>query len=116
LWDLVWAGEVTNDSFAAVRALSAKKRSGGAARGGRPRRGSISAWGPPPAQGRWSLVDVGTADPTQSRHALAAVLLDRHGILTRQSARAEGVVGGFAAVYPVLRAMEESGRIRRGYF
>jgi ATP-dependent Lhr-like helicase len=116
LWDLVWAGEVTNDSFAAVRALSAKKRSGGKARGGRPRLSSLSALGPPTAQGRWSLVDVGTADPTQSSHAMAGVLLDRHGVLTRQSARAEGVAGGFAAVYPVLRAMEEAGRIRRGYF
>ncbi|MBA3653611.1 MAG: DEAD/DEAH box helicase, partial [Actinobacteria bacterium] len=54
LWDLVWAGEVTNDSFAAVRALSAKKRSGNAARGGRPRLSSLSALGPPTAQGRWS--------------------------------------------------------------
>ena len=116
LWDLVWAGEVTNDSFAAVRALSAKKRSGGAARGGRPRLSSLSALGPPTAQGRWSLVDTGTADPTQSRHAMAGVLLDRHGVLTRQAAKAEGVAGGFAAVYPVLRAMEEAGRIRRGYF
>jgi ATP-dependent Lhr-like helicase len=116
LWDLVWAGEVTNDSFAAVRALSAKKRSGGAARGGRPRLSSLSALGPPTAQGRWSLVDVGTADPTQSRHAMAGVLLDRHGVLTRQAVKAEGVAGGFAAVYPVVRAMEEAGRIRRGYF
>ncbi len=116
LWDLVWAGEVTNDSFAAVRALSVKKRTGGAARGGRPRLSSLTALGPPTAQGRWALVDVGTADPTQSRHAMAGVLLDRHGVLTRQSARAEGVMGGFAAVYPVLRAMEEAGRIRRGYF
>jgi ATP-dependent Lhr-like helicase len=116
LWDLVWAGEVTNDSFAAVRALSAKKRAGGAARGGRPRLSSLSSLGPPTAQGRWSLVDVGTADPTQSLHTLAGVLLDRHGILTRQGARAEGIAGGFAAVYPVVRAMEEAGRIRRGYF
>jgi ATP-dependent Lhr-like helicase len=116
LWDLVWAGEVTNDSFAAVRALSAKKRSGGAARGGRPRLSSLSSLGPPTAQGRWSLVDVGAADPTASRHALAGVLLDRHGILTRESIRSEGVAGGFAAVYPVLRAMEDAGRIRRGYF
>jgi ATP-dependent Lhr-like helicase len=116
LWDLVWAGEVTNDSFAAVRALSLKKRSGGAARGGKPRMSSLSALGPPTAQGRWSLVDVGTPDPTASRHALAGVLLERHGVLTRESIRSEAVAGGFAAVYPVLRAMEEAGRIRRGYF
>jgi ATP-dependent Lhr-like helicase len=118
LWDLVWAGEVTNDSFAAVRALSAKRRAGGKARGGRPRLGSLSALGPPRAQGRWSLVAsaVGDADPTRAAHLLAGVLLERHGVLTREAVRGEGVPGGFAAVYPVLRAMEEAGRIRRGYF
>ena len=116
LWDLVWAGEVTNDTFAAVRALSIKKRAGNASRGGRPRMSSLSSLGPPTAQGRWSLVDVGAPDPTQSRHALAGVMLDRHGVLTRESVRSEGVSGGFASVYPVLRAMEEAGRIRRGYF
>ncbi|MEY2565860.1 MAG: ATP-dependent helicase Lhr and Lhr-like helicase [Actinomycetota bacterium] len=118
LWDLVWAGEVTNDSFAAVRALAAKKRSGGKARGGRPRLGNLSALGPPKAQGRWSLVasEVGDGDPTRAAYALAGVLLERHGVLTREAVRGEGVPGGFAAVYPVLRAMEESGRIRRGYF
>jgi ATP-dependent Lhr-like helicase len=122
LWDLVWAGEVTNDSFAAVRALSAKKRSGGKARGGRPRLGSLSALGPPTAQGRWSLVSrelgagAGAASPTESVTALAGTLLERHGVLTREAVRGEGVPGGYAGVYPVLRAMEESGRIRRGYF
>jgi ATP-dependent Lhr-like helicase len=117
LWDLVWAGEVTNDSFAPVRALSAKKRSGGPQRGGRPRLSSLSTLGPPRAQGRWSLVDVGDApDPTASAHALAGVLLDRHGVLTRGAVKGEAIPGGFASVYPVLRAMEEAGRIRRGYF
>ena len=121
LWDLVWAGEVTNDSFAAVRALSAKRRAGGKARGGRPRLGSLTVLGPPRAQGRWSLLtrELGDRDavsPTEAAAALAGVLLDRHGVLTRAAARGEGVAGGFAAVYPVLRAMEESGRIRRGYF
>ncbi|MDQ1437884.1 MAG: ATP-dependent helicase Lhr and Lhr-like helicase [Acidimicrobiaceae bacterium] len=120
LWDLVWAGEVTNDSFAAVRALSAKKRSGGKARGGRPRLGSLAALGPPTAQGRWSLVarEVGglEAAHTESVTALAGVLLERHGVVTRESVRGEGVPGGYAGVYPVLRAMEEGGRIRRGYF
>jgi ATP-dependent helicase Lhr and Lhr-like helicase len=121
LWDLVWAGEVTNDSFAPVRALSVRKRSGGKARGGRPRLGSLTALGPPTAQGRWSLVsrEVGglpAASPTESATVLAGVLLERHGIVTRESVRGEGVPGGFAGVYPVLRAMEEAGRIRRGYF
>ena len=121
LWDLVWAGEVTNDSFAPVRALSAKRRAGGKARGGRPRLGSLTVLGPPKAQGRWSLLtrelgDPGQVSPTETATALAGVLLDRHGVLTREAARGEGVPGGFAAIYPVLRAMEESGRIRRGYF
>jgi ATP-dependent Lhr-like helicase len=121
LWDLVWAGEVTNDSFAPVRALSAKRRAGGKARGGRPRLGSLTVLGPPRAQGRWSLLtrelgDPGAVSPTEAAAALAGLLLDRHGVLTREAARGEGVPGGFAAVYPVLRAMEESGRIRRGYF
>jgi len=119
VWDLVWAGEVTNDSFAPVRALSAKRRSGGKARGGRPRLASLSALGPPTAQGRWSLVSrevLGEASTTESAAALAGVLLDRHGVLTREAVRGEGVPGGFAGVYPVLRAMEDAGRIRRGYF
>ncbi|MBV8958403.1 MAG: DEAD/DEAH box helicase, partial [Actinobacteria bacterium] len=119
LWDLVWAGEVTNDSFSPVRALSLKKRSGGQARGGRPRLGALTALGPPTAQGRWSLVSApisADVDPTRAMHALAGVLLERHGVLTREAVRGEGVPGGFSAVYPVLRAMEEAGRIRRGYF
>jgi ATP-dependent Lhr-like helicase len=118
LWDLVWSGEVTNDTFAPVRALSAKRRAGGKARGGRPRLGGLSALGPPKARGRWSLVTsaVGEAEPTRAAHTLAGVLLERHGVLTREAVRGEGVPGGFAAVYPVLRVMEEAGRIRRGYF
>jgi len=122
LWDLVWAGEVTNDAFAPVRFLSAKKRMsgtgrrGGAGARGRPRLGTLTAMGPPTAQGRWSLVDRGGVDPTAASHALAAALLERHGVLTREAVRGEGTAGGYASVYPVLRAMEDAGRIRRGYF
>jgi ATP-dependent Lhr-like helicase len=54
--------------------------------------------------------------PTEKAHQLALALLDRHGVLVRESVMAEGVEGGFSAVYPILRALEESGRIRRGYF
>ena len=75
--------------------------------------------GPPRAAGRWSLVAdlVGEArTPTERGHASAVALLERHGVLTREAVLAEGVVGGFASVYPVLVAMEESGRARRGYF
>jgi ATP-dependent Lhr-like helicase len=77
------------------------------------------ALGPPRAAGRWSLVAdlVGEArTPTERGHALATSLLERHGIVTREGAAAEGLSGGYASVYPVLRAMEESGRARRGYF
>ncbi|HEX3393596.1 MAG TPA: DEAD/DEAH box helicase [Acidimicrobiales bacterium] len=123
LWDLVWAGEVTNDSFAPVRALagaSGRSRRGSHRRVGRPHMGSLSVLGPPRAQGRWSLVeaDLPTAgvSPTQRAHALASALLDRHGVLMREAVRGEGHPGGFAAVYSVLRAMEDSGRVRRGYF
>ena len=55
-------------------------------------------------------------DPTLRAHALALTLLERHGVLTRGAVAAERITGGFAAVYPVLRAMEEAGQARRGYF
>jgi ATP-dependent Lhr-like helicase len=122
LWDLVWAGEVTNDSFAPLRALTARKSrsSGAGGRRGKPNLGSLSVLGPPKAQGRWSLVDADLprdeSVPTERSMRLASVLLDRHGVLTRESVRGEGHPGGFAGVYPVLRAMEEAGRARRGYF
>ncbi|MGI8983263.1 MAG: Lhr family helicase, partial [Acidimicrobiales bacterium] len=122
LWDLVWAGEVTNDSFAALRAFAggAGSRSRAAKRAGRPRLGALTVLGPPKAQGRWSLVDADLSfddvTPTRRQHALATALLDRHGVLTREAVRGEGHPRGFAGVYPVLRAMEESGRCRRGYF
>lgn len=115
LWDLVWAGEVTNDSFAPVRALRGGRGSARQA-GRRPRPGRLAALGPPRAQGRWSLVARGGTTATEAATALAAALLERHGVLTREAVRGEGVPGGFAAIYPVLRAMEEAGRIRRGYF
>lgn len=139
LWSLVWSGEVTNDSLSPVRALvSGKPRRGGArskpngARGSgavrslgrrpdlqRPSLGSLSRLGPPTASGRWSLVSSLLAPPptpTEAAHALALQLLERHGVLTREAVLAEGVEGGFAAVYPVLTALEERGQVRRGYF
>jgi len=136
LWDLVWAGEVTNDTYAPVRGLSARggrgsggRSAGRGGRGGRPRPGRLSRLGPPAAQGRWSLLPVdrdatgGTPDGTAAHRAeattrrsvLAQQLLERHGVLTRESMRAEAVPGGFSAVYPVLKAAEEAGRVRRGY-
>ncbi len=115
LWDLVWAGEVTNDTFSPLRALTLPRSRSRA----RPRPGRLTSLGPPRAAGRWSLVAdlVGESrTPTERGHATAVALLERHGVLTREAVLAENVVGGFASVYPVLRAMEESGRARRGYF
>ncbi len=115
LWDLVWAGEVTNDTFAPLRALHW-------ARPGRePRRrpGRLTSLGPPEAAGRWSLVDVPPirdGGPTERLHALALAMLDRHGVLTREAVVSDGITGGFSGIYPVLRALEDAGRIRRGYF
>ena len=115
VWDLVWAGEITNDTFAALRALSLpRSRSKGT-----PRPGRLVALGPPRAAGRWSLVAdlVGEErTPTERGHALSTTLLERHGVVTREAVAGEGIAGGYASVYPVLRAMEESGRARRGYF
>jgi ATP-dependent Lhr-like helicase len=117
LWDLVWAGEVTNDTFAPLRALRWKRTSGSGMR--RPiRPGRLTALGPPEAAGRWSLVSTNSETATQTTrlHAICLALLERHGVLTREAVAAEGIDGGFSALYPVLRAMEEAGRIRRGYF
>ncbi len=126
LWDLVWAGEVTNDTFLPLRALRWPRRGGGrpAARA-RSRMGT--RMGPPEAAGRWSLVEetlrtaVALADGkeptgTGQRAALAATLLERYGVVTRDAVAGENVRGGFGAVYPVYREMEERGRVRRGYF
>jgi ATP-dependent Lhr-like helicase len=72
--------------------------------------------GPPSGVGRWSLLPARSADGTRRAHALAETLLDRHGILTRGAVLAERAPGGFAGVYRVLKAFEDSGRCRRGYF
>lgn len=84
----------------------------------------MRALGPPRGQGRWSLLSrelasgqgTGGASETQAGVTLAGTLLERHGVLTRDAVRGESVPGGFAGIYPVLKAMEESGRVRRGYF
>jgi ATP-dependent Lhr-like helicase len=186
VWDLVWAGLLTNDTMAPLRVLTsggsaarrpaaprrtssvelspaaraaatplvpgvfnprpARGRTGGygggyGGYGGRPRRAAMpSRTGPPTVSGRWSLLPDrhgvpaaavtglggdgaagsgvlgGPAAATMRAHALALTLLERHGVLTRGAVAAERVPGGFAAVYPVLRAMEETGQCRRGYF
>jgi ATP-dependent helicase Lhr and Lhr-like helicase len=119
LWDLVWAGEVTNDTYAPVRALKGRGGRGSTGNGrGRARPGRLARLGPPTAQGRWSLTSqlVATSrSPTLRAAALAGQLLERHGVLTREALRIEAITGGFSAVYPVLKAAEEAGKVRRGY-
>ncbi len=121
LWDLVWAGELTNDSLAPLRAMGAKRGRKPAAskRRGRPRVGQMTRLGPPTAAGRWSLVApllLPKPSETEAAHARAIQLLERYGVLTREAALGEGAKGGFAGVYPVLKALEERGQVRRGYF
>src|SRR3712207_1732827 len=72
--------------------------------------------GPPTVAGRWSRLPDREANGTLRTTARAEALLERHGVLTRGAVMAEQVTGGFSAVYPVLRAFEENGRARRGYF
>ncbi|MEU9127748.1 ATP-dependent helicase [Kitasatospora sp. NPDC048540] len=131
LWDLVWAGYVTNDTLAPLRALLGSGRTAGSTAHRAPRatpRGRYGGAGralnrpgtlrpgPPTAVGRWSLLPAYDAEPTARAAAQAQNLLDRHGLLTRGAVAAERVPGGFAGVYRVLSAFEERGRARRGYF
>ena len=131
MWALVWAGALTNDTLAPVRALlGSGARTAHARRPRAPRSrygrysgltapgGALSSVRPsPPAMGgRWSATPARDSDPTRRALAAADVLLDRYGLVTRGSVTGERVNGGFAAVYPVLKAAEESGRARRGYF
>lgn len=114
LWDLVWAGEVTNDTPAPLRVPRRSRRAPA-----RPRPGRLARLGPPAAGGRWSLASAlptPSVSTTEVAHANALQLLARHGVVTREGVRSEGLPGGFAAVYPVLRALEDAGRARRGWF
>jgi ATP-dependent Lhr-like helicase len=111
LWSLVWKGAVTNDTFHALRSYTRSQRN--AAQRARYRSRRVA---PAETQGRWSLVGGIARRPTERANALALQLLARYGVVTRETAPAENIAGGFSAVYPVLKAMEEAGRIRRGYF
>ncbi|MFD6712474.1 DEAD/DEAH box helicase [Micromonospora chalcea] len=123
VWDLVWAGHLTNDTLAPLRAALG---AGGAHRSRpsaprtryrRPGRVALpSRGGPPTMAGRWSRLPERDSDPTRRAAALADLLLERHGVVTRGAVVAEQVTGGFAGVYPVLSALEERGAARRGYF
>ena len=138
LWDLVWSGHLTNDTFAPVRSLLSVRGAGAhrsrsrppRARYGRYRglapvgtsaalRGAGSAATPGVGKamsGRWYRLPEREPDPTLRSYAAAQAMLDRHGVVLRGAIVAEHVPGGFAGVYPVLKAAEESGRVRRGYF
>ena len=137
LWSLAWQGVITNDTFHALRAFTQSRTPRR-----RPRKPAAQAFrsrrsAPPSAEGRWTLVGdpervapraaggrtlnvgrpfQGRQDNTAWAAAWAQQLLARHGVLTREAVASEGASGGFGIVYPVLKAMEEAGRIRRGYF
>jgi ATP-dependent Lhr-like helicase len=130
VWDLVWSGALTNDTLAPLRTRlgggGTHKRAPAApraridrSRAGRTRLGRPAMptrTGPPTVAGRWSRLPDREANATRRTTARAEALLERHGVLTRGAVMAEQVAGGFPAVYPVLRAFEENGRARRGYF
>ncbi|PWB97497.1 ATP-dependent helicase [Homoserinimonas hongtaonis] len=121
LWDLVWAGIVTNDTLAPLRAYLGGPARRPAARGrsfrGRTRMAMPSRTGPPSVAGRWSLLPrLAAPQPTLLGVATAESLLERYGVVTKGAVASEGVRGGFSTVYRVLGGFEESGRARRGYF
>jgi ATP-dependent Lhr-like helicase len=127
LWDLVWAGVATNDAFAPLRAprltLARAQREQlrrGSARRSRFGAGRQRAGASAQVQGRWSLTAALLRgfgeDPVAQRRALGELLLERYGILTREQVLAEGIVGGFSAIYAELGQLETLGVARRGYF
>ena len=126
IWDLAWAGEVTNDAFAPLRAprLTLARAQRDLVRRSAGRAGRFAARRRSPGaaaqvQGRWSLTAPllrEGVDPAARRRALAELLLERYGVLTREQVLAEGVPGGFSAIYPELSQLETLGIARRGYF
>jgi ATP-dependent Lhr-like helicase len=120
LWDLVWAGEVTNDAFAPLRSPRLSAPWSQQARADRRRSFSARRRGSQPqVQGRWSLTAPlfeSHEDPVTRRRAQAELLLERYGIVTREQVLAEGIPGGFSSLYDQLSALETVGIARRGYF
>jgi ATP-dependent Lhr-like helicase len=122
LWSLVWRGLVTNDTFHALRAYTVRPSSVKPTK----RQHNVPVFRsrrttPPTAQGRWALVPRPATAPTAQEqtnwsHAIAQQLLNRYGVVARETVIPENMPGGFGAIYEVLKALEESGRIRRGYF
>ncbi|MEC5200579.1 ATP-dependent Lhr-like helicase [Arthrobacter sp. PL16] len=146
LWDLVWAGRISNDTFTPVRSLlangktahkqrpvPARARTSRAGRLGRAPGKSLTGTSmrlsaasddmggyqrptPPLAAGRWNMLPGVEAETTLHAHATAELLLDRYGVVTRGAVGNEGIPGGFGIMYKVLARLEEMGRCRRGYF
>jgi ATP-dependent Lhr-like helicase len=130
LWELIWAGWVTGDTFAPVRALlSGPRRSSGRhgppAHRHRQRPPRLSRYSVAHAQargsdptvaGRWSALPAAEPESTVRAHFQAELMLSRHGVLTKGAAAAEEIPGGFAMLYKVLTAFEDAGRCQRGYF
>ncbi|MGW2310853.1 Lhr family helicase [Actinomadura luteofluorescens] len=117
VWDLVWAGHLTNDTLAPLRSALGSGRPTHRSRTTRRGRPVLpSRTGPPTVAGRWWPLPEREPTATLRSHALAEALLERYGIVIRGAVAAERIPGGFSAVYPVLRAFEETGRCRRGYF
>ncbi|MBI2219928.1 MAG: DEAD/DEAH box helicase [Acidobacteria bacterium] len=119
IWTLVWSGLVTNDTPHALRAYltAGGSRDRKAARAGTRFRSRRTT--PASAEGRWSLVEARAGrrvSPTERAAALAQQLLARYGVLTREAVTAEGIPGGFSSIYEVLKTLEDTGRVRRGYF
>lgn len=127
LWSLVWRGLVTNDALHALRAYCEKPQPSGRTKAARHAHRQVGFRSrrttPPTAQGRWSIHAAAldeqgnqAARQTAWSHAMAQQLLTRYGVVFRETAHAESLPGGFSAIYDVLKALEESGRVRRGYF
>ncbi|HWC25077.1 MAG TPA: DEAD/DEAH box helicase [Solirubrobacteraceae bacterium] len=123
LWDLVWAGEVTNDAFAPLRAprltLARARQAPRVGGPGSRRFGARRSGSQPTVQGRWAPTDTifrREPEPGQRRRTLAELLLERYGIVTREQVLAEGIQGGFSALYDALSQLETLGVCRRGYF
>lgn len=111
LWSLVWSGEVTNDTLAPFRSLQADTKPQGRPSAVRARRAVL-----PGSEGRWSSVRRdGTPSATERRAAQSALLLDRYGIVSREVVNGDALTS-FSDVYPVLKALEDAGKVRRGYF
>ena len=127
LWNLTWAGRITNDTFAPIRSLlgggsqahrvARKTPRARMYRGMSAARSTVAAPPPrPPAiGGRWSVLPEVESDPAVRATAAASLLLDRYGVVTRGSVQSEGLPGGFAQTYRVLAGFEEAGHCRRGY-